>query len=195
MTLHLRECIISLKSRSTYSPSKQVDRAELGHPGEKPEAFDLRTWKMKAHTNADGMVVIPCMAFKKALTAAASLTQRKIAGKGNQTWAKQVRTGALPTGDLVTNVKIDDVRGEIFQCSATGDASGNGPRVPRKFPMVDAWEGDIRFVLTNAGIEKDIFEEYFNEAGLYIGVGRFRPENGGVNGLFDVVKFEWNAMN
>jgi hypothetical protein len=40
-------------------------------------------------------------------------------------------------------------------------------------------------------VTREIFERYFNQAGHFIGVGRFRPENGGMNGRFRATAFHW----
>ena len=188
----IRIATATIKGFSPYSPSRQHDEPALS--GEKKDAYEARTWRHKAHTDKDGFVIIPFMSFKKAIDAAASFTPRKIKGNGNQTYSKQMKSGVLLTEPLVLKVKAADARSETFSCSITGDSRGVGGRVNRTFPMIDDWGGKLEFTITNPTIQKDIFETYLEEAGQFIGIGRFRPENGGVNGRWRVEKITWKEV-
>lgn len=64
----------------------------------------------------------------------------------------------------------------------------------RTFPRIDDWGGLLTFHIFQEDLSKDVFEEYLEEAGMMIGVGRFRPENGGVNGRFQIQKTEWETL-
>lgn len=183
-------CTAAIKGISVYSASAEVTLPKKD--GEKPGDYDARTWRHKAHVDQDGVVVIPFMAFKKALAAAAKLTPRKIGGRGNQTYGAQFQSGVLITESLRLGIKREDLRSETFSCSATGDSRGVGKRVPRIFPMVDNWGGVMTFYVTNPTIDQKIFETYLRESGQFVGVGRFRPENGGVNGRFTVESVKWS---
>lgn len=183
-------CHATIKGISVYSPSRAVTE-ETKRRGEMDDAFDLRIWRFKAHVNADGKVIQPFMGYKKALDTAGKLTPRKIAGRGAQTYSNQIISGVLLTEPLVLNMTREDMRFEPFMCSPTGDRRGLGKRVVRRFPMIDEWGGVMKYYVTNPTIQKDILEEYIRESGMYVGIGRFRPEVGGVNGRFIVEKFEW----
>jgi hypothetical protein len=187
-----RICTVNIKGISPYSPSKAVNAA--AKPKEvKFDVWEAQTWRQKAHYDEKGFVVIPFMSFKKAITTAGSLTKRKISGKGNQTYAALIKSGVLMDQSLKLPLKEKDLRGETFSCSITGDTRGVGGRVDRTFPMIDTWGGDLVFYVTNPEIPRDVFEEYVTEAGQFIGVGRFRPENGGINGRFLVNSFSWKG--
>lgn len=186
----MKTCTVTIEGLSPYSPSAFIDPS-LKKQGEDHNEFDRRIWRQKAHTDADGRIVIPFMSFKKALDSAARLTPRKIKGRGQQTYSSQFKSGVILQSPLVTDVLASEVRGETFMCSATGDSRGVGGRVPRTFPMVDEWGGDLTFYVLNPTIDEATFETYLREAGQFIGVGRFRMENGGVNGRFRVAGARW----
>jgi hypothetical protein len=186
----MKTCTARITGISPYSPSRMLDTSQM-KAGEKHDAFDKRMWREKAHVDRDGFVIIPFMSFKKCLSEAVRLTPRKIKGRGAQTYGGQFKGGVLLTEPLRLPLKRDDLRGETFSCSATGDARGVGGRVMRTFPMIDTWGGDLTFYLTNPSIDDAIFEAYLREAGKFIGIGRFRPENGGVNGRFNVEAMTW----
>ncbi|WP_424138624.1 hypothetical protein [Roseomonas chloroacetimidivorans] len=183
-------CTATIQGISPYSPSRYVDPS-LKKAGEKHDEFDQRIWREKAHTDAQGRIVIPFMSFKKALDGAARLTPRKIKGRGQQTYGAQFKSGVLLTEPLTLPVLASEVRGETFMCSSTGDSRGVGGRVPRTFPMIDEWGGTLTFYIVNPTIDRETFATYLREAGQFIGIGRFRPENGGVNGRFKVDATEW----
>lgn len=185
----IRTCKAVLKGVSIYSPSRFVE--EPKQRGEEHDAYERRTWRDKAHRNVDNYVVIPLMSFKKALDGAAAFTPRKVKGRGAQTYSKQMKSGVLLTEGMTLAIKVEDMRCETFMCSIKGDARGVGGRVPRVFPMIDDWGGELTFYITNPTVQRDIFEEYLREAGQFIGIGRFRPENGGVNGRFSVESYAW----
>jgi hypothetical protein len=42
-------------------------------------------------------------------------------------------------------------------------------------------------------ITEAVFTEILQKCGIYIGLGRWRPEKGGVNGRFNVTNIAWNA--
>ncbi|GAN90999.1 hypothetical protein Gbfr_022_043 [Gluconobacter frateurii M-2] len=189
----LRKCHIRIKGVSPYSPSADV--------GDKPKKYswsqwEEMKWRERAHImESTGKVFIPFMAFKKALSSAATLTVRKVSGKGNKTFSSIVRAGVLIDTPLILDMTRDDLACERFSCSATGDATGRGARVTRTFPRIDHWGGVLTFHILHEDISEDIFEEYLAEAGLMVGIGRFRPENGGVNGRFQIEeKPKWETM-
>ena len=188
----IRTCTATIQGVSPYSPSRFLE--EPKRPGEDGDAYERRTWRLKAHADKNGNVIVPFMSFKKALDGAARLTPRKIKGRGAQTYGQQMKSGVLLDQPLRLNVKVDDLRSETFMCSIKGDSRGIGGRVPRIFPMISSWAGSVLFYITNDTIQQDVFETYLKEAGLFIGLGRFRPENGGVNGRFKVEAMKWGEV-
>ncbi|WP_232876941.1 hypothetical protein [Acetobacter sicerae] len=187
----IRKCHVIIKGISPYSPSKVIPDKPKEHSHAE---WDEMTWREKAHVNGDGKVFIPFMAFKKALSASARLTIRKVSGKGNKTFSSIVTAGILIDTPLVLNMTKDDLISEKFLVSSTGDPTGKGSRVIRTFPRVDVWGGKLTFHIFQEDVSKNVFEEYLTEAGMMIGVGRFRPENGGVNGRFQIEKTEWETL-
>ena len=50
----------------------------------------------------------------------------------------------------------------------------------------------MRFYILDDTITEDVFKEHLEEAGKFIGIGRFRPRNNGFYGRFAVDKIEWS---
>jgi hypothetical protein len=75
------------------------------------------------------------------------------------------------------------VPGEWINCNSDG-VRGSGKRVLRCFPTIPDWRGNQKFYVLDDVIDRDTFQQVINEAGNLVGIGRFRPQNGGHYGRF-----------
>ena len=177
-----------LKSLAPYSQSKPIGVPE--EPKESKDEYERRTWREHCHTDAEGNVCIPALAFKNCLSAAAKYLGMQIPGKGRKTYTRHFEAGILVLEALSLPVRKDAVQGEWFFMPANG-VRGAGKRVMRCYPMIPSWEGQVIFHILDDTITPEVFEEHLREAGRFIGIGRFRPERNGVNGRFEVIGCEW----
>lgn len=177
-----------LVSVSPYSQSRFHGESRLEK--ESPDDYEKRTWRLKAHASADGYVQIPPTAFKSALQEAAQYLGEKISGKGQATWTKHFKAGVMVMTPLVLPQKRDTVPGEWYHCHSDGK-KGSGSRVMRCFPVIPEWSGKVEFHVIDRLITKDVFTHHLSEAGKFIGIGRFRPINGGFYGRFKVESVDW----
>jgi hypothetical protein len=190
----MKICNAYLKSATPYSQSRIPQTPKLDK--ETHEDYEKRTWREKAHADGAGRVYIPAMAFKQAIDKAASMLGIQIPGRGKATYTKHFLAGCIVENDIhITEngkkpILKDEVAPERIYANADGKR-GSGKRVWRVFPTVPKWEGVARFVIFDDAITKDVFEKHLSEAGKYVGVGRFRAENGGLYGRFSVERFEW----
>lgn len=72
---------------------------------------------------------------------------------------------------------------------------GSGKRVWKCYPMIDSWQAQVDFIILDDVITKDVFEEILSQAGLLIGLGRFRVRNRGTYGRFRLDSVEWKVIN
>lgn len=184
----MKIAIAQLKSIAPYSQSRYHDTPKLDK--ERPDDYEMRTWRERLSTTPDGHVFIPPMAFKKSLETAARFLGMQIKGRGKSTYTKHFKAGVLVTEGLVLDLKKDDVPGEVYFVPSDGKA-GSGSRVKRKFPVIQDWAGEVQFFVLDETITEDIFATHLKEAGNFIGIGRFRPENGGFYGRFGVTSIHW----
>ena len=184
----MKTATATLKSIAPYSQSRMhaTDKIEK----ESHDAYEKRTWREKCHSNGDGNMFIPPMAFKFAIQRASEYLSEKIPGKGQATFSKHFKSGILVMEPLHLPVAKDTVEGEWLFVNSDGKR-GSGKRVFRCFPVVREWSGQLVFHVLDDTITKDAFERTLREAGNFIGVGRFRPENGGFYGRFEVGKIAW----
>ena len=186
----MKTCIATLRSTSPYSQSRAYHDTEKKNK-ESPDEFEKRCWREKAHCNSKGKLTIPAISFKACLQSASKYVGDKIRGKGMKAWSEKFRSGVLVDQDLVLPETKEKVAGEWVHCHANG-VRGSGKRVYRCFPVVPEWSGEVTFHILDDEITEEIFVKHLKQAGLFIGLGRWRPENGGQNGRFIVEEHAWS---
>lgn len=184
----MRSVLVQLESTSPYSQSRQHDTPKLEK--EAADAYEQRTWREKCNTNDKGEIVIPAMGFKQSLDRAAKVLGEQIPGKGKATYSKFFTSGVICVENVPIGHKKENVPSITINANSDG-VRGSGKRVKRTFPQVKNWSGVAEFTILDDTITPEVFERTLIAAGEIVGVGRFRPENGGLNGRFRVVKFEW----
>jgi len=157
---------------------------------ESHDAFEERTWQERAHVDEHGELYIPAMALKKALEESAKYIGETIPGKGMQRYTKRFERGVLVTENLMLGVTLSDVEKERLFVPSDG-VSGGGKRVWKNFPTLRSWSCEaVLIILDELIIENpDRVREYLENAGQFIGMGRFRPERKGFYGRFKVSDF------
>ena len=182
---------VGLESVSPYSSSRMHDTPKLDK--ERPDEYETRTWREKSTFDENGMILIPAMAFKQALDKCAKTLSISVPGKGKATFTKHFVSGCLCETDVPLGVHKDEVKPITINANSDG-VRGSGKRVKRTFPQIPKWKSSARFVILDDAITKDVFEKVMTESGRCVGVGRWRPENGGLNGRYSVTGFKWEAI-
>ena len=185
----MRTASITIRGITPLSTSKAITSIKPTKEG--PDDFEQRTWRERAHVDKDGVCFLPAMAFKNSLTEAAKYLSLKIPGKRNATYTKHFEAGVYVDTPLSLGVKASDVQGERVFVPSDG-VRGGGKRVWKTFPVFPAWGGVVNFHVLDETINEAAFEEHLKAAGLFRGVGRFRPGSNGFYGRFEIVKIEWN---
>jgi len=186
----MAECTVHLRSLSEYSQSRFHNTPKLEK--ESHADYEARTWKEKGHYTEDGHIFIPPMAFKNCLSEAAKYLGVQIPGRGKERYTKHFESGIWVVVPLVLPNKKDEIKGEWLHLPSDGRRGGT-TRVMKKFPLIPSWEGDVTFHIFDETITKEVFEYHLEQAGKFIGIGRFRPRNNGYYGRFAIdgeVKFE-----
>jgi hypothetical protein len=182
---------VTLQSLSPYSQSFLHNSPRL--EGESVGDHDARTWLSKAHISKNGTLLIPATAMHQAIVAAGKYSKKQIPGQGKATWTAKLKSGLMIAEDIDTGIPKGDIQSTTIQCDARGmTGAQKSTLVSRTFPIVPSWEATFDVWVLDPIITKDIFAEMVNIAGLFIGIGRWRPEmNGGMNGRFRLTKLSW----
>lgn len=187
----MKIAIAELRSVSAYSQSGPHLTPKLDK--ESADDFEKRTWKEKGHWTEAGNMYIPPMSFAKSIQEAAHFLSIKIKGKGQATWTKHFLAGVTVMNGLELPVTKEAVLPEWVYCNADGK-KGPGTRVWRCFPTVPKWSGEVTFHILDNEITEAAFLMHLKEAGMLIGLGRWRPRNGGMYGRYEVVSLKWKDM-
>lgn len=175
---------------SPYSQSRQHMEPML--EGEGKDDYDQRTWRSKMNVSSDGSsVVIPAHGFHQCLISAARYSKKQIPGQGKATWTKKFESGIALFDDIHLGISPDEVGSVTISANADG-MRGSGKRVPRRFPMITDWQAEFEIFVLDPIITESVMSEMLKIAGMFIGIGRFRPEKGGTNGRFRLDAIKWN---
>ena len=180
--------IAKLTSVSPYSQSRY--HATPKNDKEAPDDYEKRTWMNRCHTDTDGNIFIPPMAFKNCLDEAAKYLSIKIPNKGNATYTKHFEAGVLVLEPVPIGLHIDKIEGEWLFLNADG-VRGGGKRVLKCYPVIRQWAVPVTFHIFDDTLTQDVFRHHLEEAGKFIGIGRFRPRMRGFYGRFDVADIDW----
>jgi len=185
----MKTCIAKIEGISPYSQSRAIQSTK--NTGEGHEDFENRTWRERLHVNENGNVFVPPMAIKNCLSNVAKFLSETVPGKGKATYTKHFDAGVMVINPCDIGVKASDVEGEKLFVPSDGK-KGGGSRVWKTFPLIKEWKFECEIILLDPLLidKPEKVEEYLGHAGKFIGLGRFRPRNGGFYGRFKVKSFK-----
>jgi hypothetical protein len=188
----MRVVRVGIKGTSPYSQSRKTLTPK--NDRETSDEHERRTWRERMHSMGEergtGEVYIPPMALKNCLDDAAKSLGLTIPGKGKKGWAKVFEAGIMCVDNIPLGINAEDVIGEELFVPSDG-RRGGGSRVTKVFPRIDEWGGTAVFHVLDDLITEDIFQRTIEHAGTLVGLGRFRPQNRGFYGRFDVTDIKW----
>ena len=183
---------LTLTGIAPYSQSRQHDEPKI--ESENMNDYDIRTWRSKMTVedrNGKKSVVIPAHGMMQCVAAAAKYSKRQIPGQGKATWTAKFTAGIMLMENPALNIDPATVGSVTISANADG-VRGSGKRVPRRFPSIPAgWSTTFDVYILDPIITEQVFREMVDLAGLFIGIGQFRPQNGGTNGRFKIEKLAW----
>jgi hypothetical protein len=192
MTIQASIATVTISGITPMTQSRQHDEPKL--EGESMNDYDIRTWRSKLTVDTrDGKktIVIPVHGVHQCIAAAAKYSKRQIPGQGKATWTAKFTAGISLLDHPALNIDPDSVSAITISANADG-VRGSGKRVPRRFPVIPAgWTTTFDVLILDPIITKDVFVEMMELAGIFVGLGQFRPQSGGTNGRFQVKSVEW----
>jgi hypothetical protein len=185
----MRQVKVKVRGLSPLGFSKHYEVPKLEK--ESPDAYELRTWRNRLHTDKEGQVVISAMHWKNMLRDVGKFLGEKVPGKKGGTFTKHFLSGILVVDPSPLGIAAADVPFERIFVPADG-VTGSGKRVWKNFPVIHDWATEVVIYILDDTITQSVFERHMVQAGQFIGIGFFRPARGGNKGRFEVLEFKWN---
>jgi hypothetical protein len=187
---------VSIKGIAALTQSRYHETPK--HKGELPQDYDRRTYLSRLHV-LDGNVIIPRAGMHQCLVAAAKYSKRQIPGQGKATWTAKFQSGITVEGPLLLKrdgKPITPAGTTPIDVYANADGiRGSGKRVMRRFPQIPSgWECTFDIIILDPIILEDVLKEFIKIAGMFVGIGQYRPCNGGDNGRFALTSLDWKAV-
>jgi hypothetical protein len=154
--------------------------------------YEERTWSERLHKDEQGNVVLSPLSLKNCLRDAAKYLSEQIPGKGKSTYTKHFKSGVM----VFEQIPLKDGKGSTIKAEAveplwlnvpSDGMTGGTKRVPKAFPQVKEWQGNVDIHVLDEVITKDVLLRHLTEAGNFIGLGAMRVANGGISGRFKVL--------
>lgn len=183
--------IVTIKGTAPLSQSRQHYSEKLD--GESHQEYDDRTWREKCNYDSEGIVFVPAMAFKQAVDNAAKRLAIPDPDNRRASLTKYFVSDVICESNLSIGVRKDDMPSIRISANVDG-RRGSGARVPRMLPQIQEWSGRTSFLVMEEKIKQDMFQKVLQTAGQSIGVGQFRPENGGLNGRFEIAEIRFEQV-
>jgi hypothetical protein len=165
---------------------------------ESHEAFDARCWRERAHWSGGKLVIEPSTFWRATIQAAKT---EKIKGSRGANYSKLIASGVsmnecVTVLDPINHMPISKETIEYGDFMVSVNGSGTGPKVTRRFPMVQpGWTGTLRFQVTNDLLSGDLMKKFVAYVGNRLGILRFRPSStitAGWYGRFNIT--DWRII-
>lgn len=196
MQLTVVRCSFTLQGVSELGFGRvfQTDKPPKGQMSD--DDYDAKYWRERAHYDDEDRLHLPPLAVQKAVIAAAKRSGERIGGGARgQGWTGKFESG-LSTGGAMClyadgkQLTVDDLKMKKLFVPADGKA-GSGSRVHRRFPYLPmGWLAQGEIDILDPIIPPEKLEQFLGDAGLYVGIGLWRPEKRGLWGRFVVAEFE-----
>jgi hypothetical protein len=207
----MKMATVALRGASSLIQSRYHEESKRNK--ELADAYDLRTWRHRAHTGPKGDIFIPSYAFKRCIEETAKYLGLQIAGKGKSTYTKHFVSGVQPVEEevylfmseaqpekkrkkeVLVPLNINDLKEPLSIFANSDGVRGSGKRVMRRYPQINpGWRADVKFQIYDDILTEDVFAKVFQTAGMLMGVGSFRVGNGGRCGRFVVENITWEEF-
>jgi len=166
------------------APVESVKREKENH-----DAHEERTWRERARVDDDGQIMMIPEALKNCLANASKYLSEKIRGQGQKTYTAKFMAGVMIVDPLLFEVTRENV--EKLRLFVPSDGkSGGTKRVWKNFPMIKKWTTKATIHVLDEVITKDLLKRYLERAGVYVGLGSFRPQTNSWHGRFSVSKLK-----
>jgi hypothetical protein len=166
---------------------------------ESHDDYEKRTFWERLH-RSNGEVVVPAVSIKIALDLAAKHLGMKKSGRTTfrATFESGITTLSGAKAVFSTGIKTDgsDPRLTYERLYMSADGLKNGSkRVWRYYPEIMPWEATGQLLIVDDAITDHVFEVHLRHCGMFVGLGRWRPAQGGAKGRFGVQSLTFASID
>ncbi len=184
-----------------YDPTPQME----GSKAPSLNKFSLKEWRNAVYAMADGQIYQPAVHLEQAISTAAKTQMLK----GRKTWMDWVRGNLLIVPDEIPHgVDISHLeQAETMLSSSLGNALVyrneqvaihvaraivGKAAVPRVRVLMYPWSLTFEVVVRDVPVEipENVLRMIIENAGVFPGIGDYRPEKRGKYGTFEVTDFK-----
>jgi len=158
-------------------------------PNESYDDYEKRVWRERCDCDNKGNVILSSQKFKKSICTAAQWLNMQIPGEGKATYTKHFRGGVIVMNHVQAATNAENIEYSLIY---TSPKKRDGKRWIH-FPIIEDWKGELQINILDEKITPEVFKTVADYAGMAVGVGSWRPENGGENGRFEVVAIDFEA--
>jgi hypothetical protein len=154
------------------------------------EEHEERVWRQKAHYNVDKQVIFPNTWIRKSLIASQGRNGNPIkpanSRKASDTLLRHFISGVMVDDSVIRLNGKPITEKELVSFKKMVSPQGKG-KVLCIRPMIPiGWELDIEILIIDEMIRSEHVIQSLEWAGKFNGVGDWRPQKGGVYGMFEV---------
>jgi hypothetical protein len=169
----------------------RVKRPELNKQrGENYTDLENRTWKLKAHINDQNHVYCPGEWFKRTIMATQKRGKYPLQPPGsrskNQTMLPYFISGLFIEDSEILINKNPITEKDLLPFESVVTPPGQGSVICIRPMIKDPWYLNVNITIIDDAISEKCVFDVMNWCGLYMGIGDFRPQNGGNFGRFEI---------
>lgn len=180
--MKIKKAKITIKGISPLLFNRFID-AELEPPPGPKEPNKINDPERKLYKLPDGKIYTPYTHIQGSLTEAAK--QFQIKGKSRATYSKLFGSQVEVNPDAIVHKHQD---WEVFSISAVNPMTRG--RIMTHRPMMKEWELSFTIDYNADAILDEVLKSVLDYAGLYVGIGDWRPDKKGKFGKYMVTEFK-----
>lgn len=153
-----------------------------------PTEREWATWREKLYWDNDGQVIIPGENIHECLKDACKYWGQRIPGEGQKTYTDVIASGAV-LEPIYLGVHKDSelILPDGRMCNGNpSKGKKSGAKVFKVRPILRPWGGTFKIHVFDARLNKSILSTIVSYAGMFRGIGEWRPKFG----RFELVNIE-----
>jgi hypothetical protein len=139
--------------------------------GRDPAQYELEHFRDKSYRDANGSLVIPARAIKKALMEACKFLPEKPQGVSFKSFGPFIQSAVIVPTDAVLDKAVSDLKPLTLVVNLDPSKGNKGPRGPRTRPMLPApWRAQAELIVFDPILKEGVLARIAERAGKQVGI-------------------------